>query len=122
MHRIDGAGGEVGDQVDGFPLVCRGVWGYVARTGLNGERAEEKRTEAKQVETGPGAGHPERFFGLLGRIEGEPVQAELSEVRLLLELLGFLLNGMVTILGGGWSAKFFTTEGQGVEHAGASVF
>jgi hypothetical protein len=29
---------------------------------------------------------------LLGEIEGEPVQAELSEVRLLFELLGFLLS------------------------------
>jgi uridylate kinase len=53
------------------------------------------------------------------------VQVELSAVRVLLELLGFLLNGMVTILGGGeWSPKFFTTEateGHRVEHAGASV-
>jgi hypothetical protein len=52
------------------------------------------------------------------------VQDELSAVRILFELLGFLLNGMAAILGVGWSPKFFTTEGTAghrVEHAGASV-
>jgi lipoyl-dependent peroxiredoxin len=33
---------------------------------------------------------------LLGGVEGEPVQVELSRVRVLFELLGFLLSGMVS--------------------------
>jgi hypothetical protein len=32
---------------------------------------------------------------LFGRIEGEPVQVELSDVRILFELLGFLLSGLL---------------------------
>ncbi|MGO9679400.1 MAG: hypothetical protein ACLPW4_19325 [Candidatus Sulfotelmatobacter sp.] len=32
---------------------------------------------------------------LFGAVEGEPVQVELSGVRVLFELLGFLLNGIV---------------------------
>ena len=42
--------------------LCAGAGaGYVARMSMNGQQAEGSRTEAKQVETGRGTGHPERF-------------------------------------------------------------
>jgi hypothetical protein len=47
---------------DGFPLVCGGRRGYVARMGLNGQRpAEGLGKVSGEAETGPQMGHPERF-------------------------------------------------------------
>ena len=44
-----------------FHLYAGAVPEYVARMGLSGEPVEANRTEVKPVETGRGAGHPERF-------------------------------------------------------------
>ena len=50
-----------GGKEESFPLVCGSERRYVARMSLHGPPAEGNRIEAKQVETGPGARHPERF-------------------------------------------------------------
>lgn len=113
----------------GFPLVCRG---RLAVCCADEQRGGTRRSKSNRCETGgDGGGARCGISGailseLFGRTEGERVQVELSAVRILFELLGFLLNGRVAILrGGGWSPKFFTTEGREehrLEHAGAYVF
>ena len=61
------------------------------------ERAGSSSGEERQAETSSGAhesvGHPEWFLSeLLGGVEREPLQVELRGVRVLFELLRFLLS------------------------------
>ena len=124
----EGTGKESDEGEAGFSLVCRG---RLAVCCADEQRGGTRRSKSNRSETGGNGGGTwcgtsgAVLSELFGRIEGEQLQVELSAVRVLFELLGFLLNGMVAILrGGGWSPEFFATdgtEGHRVEHAGASI-
>jgi hypothetical protein len=90
--------GRAGGEEDGFPLVRSRTQGLCCadehgRAGSGGTDSGETEPNGQGFAAGAGNAASGAFLSeLLGGIEGEPVQTELSGVRFLSELLGLLLS------------------------------